>query len=724
MHGFVQSGFELLLDVSIKSVLLAAIASLALWALRVRNPNIRHRVWTAVLMGMLVLPLLVPLTPTVPLPSWMLPELTDANDEIVRSPDEDETSIEPEQLEVLTGGSQADGREYRRADAVPPLFDSPLYDDPPAVDPGRPRPELAELSAAESQQTVRSVNVAWLARNWRTAPMGLYLCVTTIFLLRMMLGLLMTHRIVRRARRLADLNNGYPVYESSHLRVPITTGLIRPMILFPESWRSWNEDKLSEILAHESAHIRRNDFLVTCLSELNRALFWFHPLAWWLRSRLSDLAEQSCDDAVIATTGKRASYARHLLEVAGTLQSSHGRVVVSGVAMARCPKVENRINAILDMKRPLARRMGLLGVVALAAAAVPAVLLAAALRPGESELSGTRDQLVTQDDSQESSRTLNTAPSSSDRSGGDRVQTEDAKESNPHRGSARGPASSRTRQRIRGRVLNANGEGQPDANVYVVSTQTLEFNRPARQVVLGKSVTDARGQFEFEVLLPFRDDRIDRGIRGARYEQIIATADGFGPAFSDVTGLRRSDEADDLELQLADDSLPVEGRILDLEGRPVVGAKLQTVLIDTPREGIEKRIEQLRKQAMKKPNMLFSTFMAAENFLDSKFDPSQNEKIVANQLQFPSVGVPAEVVTDDQGRFSLSGVGKDRMIAVQLSGPQDRQQLVEHHHARHAANRCQHVHRQSNPHHPRCEVLVLCRARSTDQGRRDGYRHR
>ncbi len=39
--------------------------------------------------------------------------------------------------------------------------------------------------------------------------------------------------------------------------------------------------------------------MVQWVALLNRAIFWFHPLAWWLERRLSALAEEACDDAVL-----------------------------------------------------------------------------------------------------------------------------------------------------------------------------------------------------------------------------------------------------------------------------------------------------------------------------------------------------------------------------------------------------------------------------------------
>ena len=169
--------------------------------------------------------------------------------------------------------------------------------------------------------------------------------------------------------------------ESNSVHVPATVGVIRPVVLLPAGWREWDESKVQSVLAHELAHVRRADWLVITLAELNRALYWFHPVAWILRRRLSELAELNCDDAVLEAAGDRTQYARYLLEVAGSLTSAGSRYrPLHGVAMARKPNVETRIDAILDVGRPLARRLGALGVICLLAIGIPAILLAAALR--------------------------------------------------------------------------------------------------------------------------------------------------------------------------------------------------------------------------------------------------------------------------------------------------------------------------------------------------------
>ena len=69
----------LLIDVSLKALFMAAIAATGLAVLRVRNSHVRHRVWTAVLCGMLLMPGLTRIVPawTIPVPTAWLRDMGD-----------------------------------------------------------------------------------------------------------------------------------------------------------------------------------------------------------------------------------------------------------------------------------------------------------------------------------------------------------------------------------------------------------------------------------------------------------------------------------------------------------------------------------------------------------------------------------------------------------------------------------------------------------------------
>lgn len=90
---------------------------------------------------------------------------------------------------------------------------------------------------------------------------------------------------------------------------------------------------LDAIWTHEREHVRRRDSLVHWIALLNRALFWFHPAAWWLERTLSALAEEACDDVVLEQGHNPREYAECLLDLARLVTRSRGRLQVAGMGM-------------------------------------------------------------------------------------------------------------------------------------------------------------------------------------------------------------------------------------------------------------------------------------------------------------------------------------------------------------------------------------------------------
>jgi hypothetical protein len=66
----------------------------------------------------------------------------------------------------------------------------------------------------------------------------------------------------------------------------------------------------------EVLHIRRGDLWVGLLQTLAQALWWFHPLVWWVGRLTTREAERCCDEEVLGELKcDPASYARALLDV-------------------------------------------------------------------------------------------------------------------------------------------------------------------------------------------------------------------------------------------------------------------------------------------------------------------------------------------------------------------------------------------------------------------------
>lgn len=151
------------------------------------------------------------------------------------------------------------------------------------------------------------------AFNW---TLGVYLLGLCILLLRLAIGTI-------RASRLT----------SASCVVPVTVGLLHPRIILPERSHEWPQAQLDAVLAHEGEHIRRRDPLFQWIALLNRAIFWFHPLAWWLERKLSGLAEEACDAAVVARGYDPREYSEYLLDLARSVQRAGSRIDAVGMAM-------------------------------------------------------------------------------------------------------------------------------------------------------------------------------------------------------------------------------------------------------------------------------------------------------------------------------------------------------------------------------------------------------
>ncbi|MGB7170030.1 MAG: M56 family metallopeptidase [Acidobacteriaceae bacterium] len=93
-------------------------------------------------------------------------------------------------------------------------------------------------------------------------------------------------------------------------------GIVRPVLVLPRGIAErLSAEQLDAIVAHEMCHLRRRDNLTAALHMIVEALFWFHPLVWWLRARLVEERERACDEAVLDATRQPFAYAEGILTV-------------------------------------------------------------------------------------------------------------------------------------------------------------------------------------------------------------------------------------------------------------------------------------------------------------------------------------------------------------------------------------------------------------------------
>jgi hypothetical protein len=107
---------------------------------------------------------------------------------------------------------------------------------------------------------------------------------------------------------------GMPVRLCATRIEPGIFGVFRPLLLLPEGiMERLSGPELRALIAHEMCHARRRDNPLASLHIVVEAIFWFHPLVWWIGSRLVEERERACDEDVVRSGSEPRVYAESIL---------------------------------------------------------------------------------------------------------------------------------------------------------------------------------------------------------------------------------------------------------------------------------------------------------------------------------------------------------------------------------------------------------------------------
>lgn len=397
---------------------------------------------------------------------------------------------------------------------------------------------------------------------------------------------------------------------SSRTVTPLAVGIGRPAVILPEHLLgAVSDNELRDVLMHEVAHLERGDQRIVLLQELAAALYWPIVSIHALNRELQRAREELCDNVVLA--GRDAiSYGETLLHIAELSVNARPMRAAVGIVGGQ-GELERRVAGLIDPRRntmtTTSRR---------AACIVMFMFIA-----WGAIASATRF-----------------AASASAAQAASSIQK------------SRDPDDPKSAGHFSGRVTGPDGKPLSGARVFVPLNGANKEAGPVR------AKTDADGRFEFDAA-DMTYTAVD-GLPARRQGLVIVTADGYAPDWFPTwghttgSGLRTHWDpvkGDALNLQLAKDDVPIRGRLLDPAGRPLAGARVRLTRLQIPRRGdLDAHLDLVTKD--------FSISLSLD---------------YERELYHPHLvpGLTTETRTDADGRFTISGLGRDRLAGLTVSAP-------------------------------------------------------
>ena len=298
----------MLLDLSLKAMVLVGIGFTFSYLLRQASAASRHTVWTTVFVAMLLLP-----AARTVMPAWTVISLPD-------------------------GWARLGG--------------------PARV----PSPAITELPPQSGTRVLQTSQPA-PGRSWPVGTIALVVWATgaAACVLWIGAGLVGTRRLERAAQLVEDerlteraertaqrlgIRRPIRLLAVSRDVMPSTWGLVSPRVLLPGGAREWTDAQLDAVLTHELSHVVRGDAASHLSARLATAMWWWNPLVWMAARRARFERERACDDLVLTQGARASDYATDLVTFVASLDPPMAESR-SALAMARRSQLEGRVMAIL-----------------------------------------------------------------------------------------------------------------------------------------------------------------------------------------------------------------------------------------------------------------------------------------------------------------------------------------------------------------------------------------
>ncbi len=324
------TGVMLAASVALKGAAILLLTALLVRLARGASAALRHLLWSAALCALLALPLLTRLTP-----AWTVALLPASNGT--------QPALAFSNESLGAGGDAGAGQRGTVAAARTTGAPSRAGTGDATAVAGSMLNRVVTHSSTDAGDDLRPRSFAW-----RLPPGDVLLLGWAVGAALLLLPLLLVTLRVRRyaasapavrspavlaqvqaVRAALRVRGPVRVIEGPRGAMPMTWGVIRPVVLLPAGADQWPRPRLLAVLRHELAHVARHDALTQLFGELACALHWFDPLVWVAVRRQRIEREHACDDLVLAS-GSRPFRLCRRADGPGALDAHHALRIARG----------------------------------------------------------------------------------------------------------------------------------------------------------------------------------------------------------------------------------------------------------------------------------------------------------------------------------------------------------------------------------------------------------
>jgi RNA polymerase sigma factor (sigma-70 family) len=187
-----------------------------------------------------------------------------------------------------------------------------------------------------------------------------------------------------------------------------------------------------------------------------------------------------------------------------------------------------------------------------------------------------------------------------------------------------------------GRVLDPDGKPLTGAKLYMTKAW-YSLKRPGPSPLYATTGEDGRFSFTVPKETVVNDQM-----------ELVVTAKGFGP---DWITVGPNDKKENLTIQLVKDDLPIAGQIVDLQGKPARGATVRLTGIDAaPKDDLGPWLKAVKGSTWDSINL-------------------QHKHLTRRLTSTEVPALPQAAITDADGKFRFTGIGRDRLVHLRIDAP-------------------------------------------------------